>query len=252
MVGSGVGVDASGMATASIAPISGDTTRSLRFASLTRLIQGGTRPLGPSPPRPLGPSPLGPSPPLPRAYLDQTWTCDRAASGARHPARHIALDRTAERTKAEVGRVDYIAIIHKDPNSDFGVSFPDFPGCTSAGRTLDEAKDMAAEALHVCIEEMHAADETVTHAFSSTRSCAIPISGTAWVFWSASRNPAKPCGSISHCPRASSPRSTSGRGPRACRARPISSTVACGRETKPCESRALELILGEDARSREN
>jgi hypothetical protein len=31
MVGSGVGVDASGMATASIAPISGDATRSLRF-----------------------------------------------------------------------------------------------------------------------------------------------------------------------------------------------------------------------------
>jgi predicted RNase H-like HicB family nuclease len=57
--------------------------------------------------------------------------------------------------------VDYIAIIHKDPNSDFGVSFPDFPGCISAGRTLDEAKDMAAEALHVCIEEMHAAGETL-------------------------------------------------------------------------------------------
>jgi predicted RNase H-like HicB family nuclease len=43
--------------------------------------------------------------------------------------------------------VDYIAIIHKDPNSDFGVSFPDFPGCITAGRTLDEAKEMAREAL---------------------------------------------------------------------------------------------------------
>jgi len=41
----------------------------------------------------------------------------------------------------------YIAIIHKEPESDYGVSFPDFPGCITAGGTLDEAKDMAVEAL---------------------------------------------------------------------------------------------------------
>jgi predicted RNase H-like HicB family nuclease len=41
----------------------------------------------------------------------------------------------------------YIAIIHKDADSDYGVSFPDFPGCVTAGGTLDEAKDMAVEAL---------------------------------------------------------------------------------------------------------
>ena len=45
--------------------------------------------------------------------------------------------------------MDYIAIIHKDPDSDFGVSFPDFPGCITAGRSLDEAKDMALEARYV-------------------------------------------------------------------------------------------------------
>ena len=28
----------------------------------------------------------------------------------------------------------YIAIIHKEPESDYGVSFPDFPGCITAGR----------------------------------------------------------------------------------------------------------------------
>lgn len=50
--------------------------------------------------------------------------------------------------------MNYIAIIHKDPNSDFGVSFPDFPGCISAGRTIKEAKTMAAEALHGHIEDM--------------------------------------------------------------------------------------------------
>ncbi|WP_052341044.1 type II toxin-antitoxin system HicB family antitoxin [Salinarimonas rosea] len=41
----------------------------------------------------------------------------------------------------------YIGLIHKDDTSDFGVSFPDLPGCISAGRTLDEAEAMAAEAL---------------------------------------------------------------------------------------------------------
>ena len=41
----------------------------------------------------------------------------------------------------------YIALIHKDADSDFGVSFPDVPGCVTAGATLDEARDMAEEAL---------------------------------------------------------------------------------------------------------
>ena len=48
----------------------------------------------------------------------------------------------------------YIAIIHKDPDSDFGVSFPDFPGCISAGSTLDEARAMAEEALALHAEGM--------------------------------------------------------------------------------------------------
>ncbi|MBF0333735.1 MAG: type II toxin-antitoxin system HicB family antitoxin [Alphaproteobacteria bacterium] len=51
----------------------------------------------------------------------------------------------------------YIAYLRKDRNSDYGVEFPDLPGCFSAGRTLEEAKAMAAEALagHVgVLEEM--------------------------------------------------------------------------------------------------
>lgn len=51
----------------------------------------------------------------------------------------------------------YIAYLRKDTNSDYGVEFPDLPGCVSAGRTLEEAKAMASEALagHVSVlEEM--------------------------------------------------------------------------------------------------
>lgn len=41
----------------------------------------------------------------------------------------------------------YIGLIRKDSDSDFGVDFPDFPGCVSAGSTLDDAREMAKEAL---------------------------------------------------------------------------------------------------------
>jgi len=46
----------------------------------------------------------------------------------------------------------YIALIHKDADSDFGVSFPDLPGCVTAGSTLEEARVMAEEALALHIE----------------------------------------------------------------------------------------------------
>jgi predicted RNase H-like HicB family nuclease len=50
--------------------------------------------------------------------------------------------------------VEYIAYLHKDKNSDYGVSFPDFPGCITAGSTLEEARRMAAEALAFHIQGM--------------------------------------------------------------------------------------------------
>ncbi|HXE08253.1 MAG TPA: type II toxin-antitoxin system HicB family antitoxin [Acidobacteriaceae bacterium] len=50
--------------------------------------------------------------------------------------------------------MEYIAYLHKDKNSDFGVSFPDLPGCATAGRTLEEARRMAAEALQLHLAEM--------------------------------------------------------------------------------------------------
>lgn len=49
----------------------------------------------------------------------------------------------------------FIGIIHKDKDSDFGVSFPDFPGCVTAGNTAQEAFEMAHEALQGHIDVMH-------------------------------------------------------------------------------------------------
>lgn len=48
----------------------------------------------------------------------------------------------------------YIALLRKDASSDYGVDFPDFPGCVTAGRSLDEARHMAPEALVLHLEGM--------------------------------------------------------------------------------------------------
>ena len=50
--------------------------------------------------------------------------------------------------------MEYIAYLHKDRKSDFGVSFPDFPGCVTAGRTLEEARRLAPEALRLHMKGM--------------------------------------------------------------------------------------------------
>jgi predicted RNase H-like HicB family nuclease len=50
--------------------------------------------------------------------------------------------------------LEYIAYLHKGKNTDYGVSFPDFPGCITAGSTLDEARCMATEALSFHIAGM--------------------------------------------------------------------------------------------------
>ncbi len=47
---------------------------------------------------------------------------------------------------------NYVGLIHKDADSHFGVSFPDFPGVITAGTTLDDARAMAEEALALRVE----------------------------------------------------------------------------------------------------
>ena len=48
--------------------------------------------------------------------------------------------------------MNYSIAIHKDEDSDYGVIVPDLPGCFSAGRTIDEAIDMAREAIELHLE----------------------------------------------------------------------------------------------------
>jgi hypothetical protein len=64
-----------------------------------------------------------------------------------HPKRGLPLGtpekhRKTGRYQAEMihaateQTIEYIAYLHKDRKSDYGVSFPDFPGCITAGKTL--------------------------------------------------------------------------------------------------------------------
>ena len=48
----------------------------------------------------------------------------------------------------------YVAYLHKDRKSDFGVSFPDFPGCITAAKTLEECRRNARQALALHISGM--------------------------------------------------------------------------------------------------
>ena len=46
----------------------------------------------------------------------------------------------------------YPVVIHKDPDSDYGVTVPDLAGCFSAGETSDEALNEVVEAIECHIE----------------------------------------------------------------------------------------------------
>ena len=58
-------------------------------------------------------------------------------------------------------KIYYPALVDKDAESDFGVSFPDFPGCVSAGETLEESLLGAQEALSCHIALMIADGEAL-------------------------------------------------------------------------------------------
>jgi len=48
--------------------------------------------------------------------------------------------------------MNFAIVLHKDKDSDYGVTVPDLPGCFSAGATLDEALAMAREAIELHLE----------------------------------------------------------------------------------------------------
>lgn len=52
-------------------------------------------------------------------------------------------------------------IVHKDPDSDYGVTVPDLPGCFSAGVTFDDALHEVVEAIECHLEGLLLDGETI-------------------------------------------------------------------------------------------
>lgn len=55
----------------------------------------------------------------------------------------------------------YVAIVEEEEGKATGVWFPDLPGCISAGDTLDEAMQNAAEALELWAQAMIESGQTI-------------------------------------------------------------------------------------------
>lgn len=55
----------------------------------------------------------------------------------------------------------YVAFVNKDPDSCYGISFPDFPGCTSAGDTMDDAIANGTKALAFHVRGMETDGDTI-------------------------------------------------------------------------------------------
>jgi predicted RNase H-like HicB family nuclease len=55
----------------------------------------------------------------------------------------------------------YIALVHKDEGTSYGVSFPDVPGCIAAGDTFEDAVLNAAEALAAHLALLRAEGDTI-------------------------------------------------------------------------------------------
>jgi predicted RNase H-like HicB family nuclease len=103
----------------------------------------------------------------------------------------------------------YIALIHKDADSAYGVSFPDFPGCISAGDTLDEARAMGEEALALHVEGMSEDGDAIPEPSSPEEIMADPENrdGVAILIPLRARR-RELCGLTLPCPKIHWPRST--------------------------------------------
>ena len=55
----------------------------------------------------------------------------------------------------------YPIVIHKDEESSYGVTVPDLPGCFSAGETLDEALELAQDAILGHVETLLMGGQTI-------------------------------------------------------------------------------------------
>jgi predicted RNase H-like HicB family nuclease len=76
----------------------------------------------------------------------------------------------------------YLATVHKDEHSDYGVQFYDFPGCISAGDTIEMAQRLAQEALAGQMALMQKDGEEIPEPSSLERILSDPLHQDAVAF----------------------------------------------------------------------
>lgn len=76
----------------------------------------------------------------------------------------------------------YVALLSKDADSDYGVHFPDFPGCFTAGVDLDEVRIMVEEALPFHIQGLIEEGQQLPAATPLARVMADPESAASFPF----------------------------------------------------------------------
>lgn len=86
------------------------------------------------------------------------------------------------RTKRYGRTITYVALLSKDADSDYGVHFPDFPGCFTAGASLDEVRAMVEEALPFHIEGLVEDGQPMPAATPLAKVMADPESGAGFPF----------------------------------------------------------------------
>ena len=57
--------------------------------------------------------------------------------------------------------LEYTAVFDPAEEGGFNVSFPDFPGCVTFGKSFEEAKQMAKEVLELWLEELQASEQEI-------------------------------------------------------------------------------------------
>ena len=72
----------------------------------------------------------------------------------------------------------FVALVSGSASSGYRARFPDLPGCVTAGRTLDEARDMAAEALALHLEGLAEDGEAIPEPSSLEAAMADPENRT--------------------------------------------------------------------------
>lgn len=82
---------------------------------------------------------------------------------------YTGIRRTSKRSGKMILEQSLFAIIHKEEDTDFGIMFPDFPGCVSCGKDIEDTISFGKEALIGHIQFMQSDLEEVPKTYLSIK-----------------------------------------------------------------------------------